>query len=195
MQNPLSIPARPVPPYSQLRDVSDPDWQLRSCGIATLKMMMEYLAPEKNLPSIDDLILDGTMLGAYKEERGWTHNGLARLAEANGFTARDYDWTALPLEDAFTYFFACLAESPLIASVDKEFSPSKDGHLVVVTGISGNTVSVNDPYRSTDEEMVYVVPLSFFLHHWTKRMILIQAAGGRMRPRYASWLDILPQQQ
>lgn len=189
MPEEISIPHRIIRPHSQLRDVSDPEWHRRSCGIAALKMVMEFLSPNASFPSLDALIAEGVQKGAYLENKGWSHDGLVALARKYGFSAAGYDWTALSASQAFSYFLRCLSEYPLIASVTKEFSPSKANHLIVVRGIRGNIVSVTDPLRLTDEEMAYTVPLEYFLQHWTRRIIYIAPAGTACPPRFATWLD------
>lgn len=190
MSGDLLIPPRAVAPLSQLRDVSDPEWHRRSCGIVALRMLMGYLDPSRTFPSIDDLITEGEARGAYMPQHGWRHDGLATLARHYGFAATDYDWTAFPKEEAFRYFVACLQDHPLIASVAKEFSPSKDGHLIVVTGIENGKAFVNDPLREKPEDIAYSVPLDFFLQHWSGRAIYVAPPRETCRPRFATWLDL-----
>jgi hypothetical protein len=193
MPDERSIPARTVEPHSQLSGVTAQEWQRRSCGVVALRMLMGYLDPARSFPSLDGLIAEGVEAGAYMNERGWRHDGLAALARAHGFTAADYDWTALPKETAFSYFLACLAAHPVIASVAKAFSPSEDGHLVVVTGIQEGQVFVNDPLREKREDVPYSVPLPFFLEHWSRRAVVVVRNGETCRPRYACWLDLFPE--
>ncbi len=181
MSGPFSIPPRTVRPHSQLRDVTDPSWHLRSCGIACIKMVMEFLDSTQHVPSLDDLIVEGVAAGAYLPEKGWLHRGLATLATKHGFDATNYDWSALAPEEAFRDFLACLELYPVIASVTKEFSPSKDGHLVVVTGIQDDKVFVNDPFRENDTDMVYAVGLDFFLECWTQRIVFLGRPGDLPR--------------
>ena len=42
-----------VPYYSQIKDTENPDWKDKSCGIAALKMVLDFYRPT-NL-SIDEL--------------------------------------------------------------------------------------------------------------------------------------------
>src|SRR3989344_2190699 len=82
-----------APYYSQWLDVKNPDWQRRACGIAALKMAMDFLEnvrssslrhPTSKL-DLDDLIKKGVALGAYKPDIGWVHDGLVLLAKEFGF--------------------------------------------------------------------------------------------------------------
>jgi len=183
------IPPRAVKPHSQLRDVSDPEWHKRSCGVASLKMVVQFVQPDTVLPSLDVLIDEGVKQGAYLPSRGWDHRALAEFAEQYVCAATAYDWTALPPRTAFSYFLEDLARYPVIASVTKEFSPSEDGHLIVVTGIDAGNVWVNDPFRMTDEEMVYTVPLGHFEKCWTQRIIYITRPDEIHFPRFACRIE------
>ncbi|MEI7750356.1 MAG: C39 family peptidase [Candidatus Moraniibacteriota bacterium] len=61
-------------------------WQESSCGILCLRMALEGLGIVPNVPIID-LARTGVGMGAYTHEKGWSHDGLCRLAEHYGAEA------------------------------------------------------------------------------------------------------------
>ena len=80
-----------VPYYSQRLNVKDPYWRPRSCGIAALKMAMDFLnkSPKtkfrRRTSKLDDLIKEGVSYGGYSKEHGWYHDGLLKIAKNHGF--------------------------------------------------------------------------------------------------------------
>lgn len=57
-------------------------WTFRSCGIASLRMILEGLG--KQVERHGTMIAKGVAAGAYKEGVGWIHWGLAKLAADYG---------------------------------------------------------------------------------------------------------------
>ncbi|MDQ0210349.1 cysteine peptidase family C39 domain-containing protein [Arthrobacter bambusae] len=106
-------------------------WDTRSCGVACLRMVYAQLLPGMQvLPATitEELLHDG----AYTEQTGWHHAGLARHGQKNGLEADR-------LQFSTTEEFIETARGPgaLIVSVGPSFeSPGKSGHLAVLAAIT-----------------------------------------------------------
>ncbi|NTW89479.1 MAG: hypothetical protein HGB37_01020 [Candidatus Moranbacteria bacterium] len=115
-------------------------WQESSCGILCLRMALEGLGIVSSVPIID-LVRTGTEMGAYTHEKGWSHDGLCRLAERFGATA--FSRGNLKLSDLKEYVDS--AKLPIV-SIKWAFSDQKTfqerlffwkrygGHLALVIG-------------------------------------------------------------
>jgi hypothetical protein len=94
-----------MPFYSQKWDLSKwrelgfssqekaPYWERSCCGILCLKMALDAYLIRKDqeiTPAIAEIIKRGLELNAYTDALGWSHDGLIRLAESFGFTAKSF---------------------------------------------------------------------------------------------------------
>jgi hypothetical protein len=163
---------RTLPAYSQLLDVTDPEFKRRACGAATLAMVLGACGLE-NPPSVDDVLARGIELDAHEEGRGWRHRELAAVARTYGVHAHPEDWSGDPPQYAWEHLEDHVARGTVIVSVAKEFSPSQASHLVALCALDGGTATVYDPFRETREEVRYEVPLAFLKEHWTQRIICV----------------------
>jgi len=167
MTLPPSIPN--VPFYSQFVDIAYPTWQKRSCGIASLAMIIEYYKPGS--VSVNMLLSEATSTGAYLPGKGWIHKNLVALASSYGLGGKAYDFSASKTNYAFEQFRKHLKNGPVIASVHYKFDPkSTIPHLVVINGIEGSTVYYNDPAAGSGELHTSVAQ---FIKGWKKRFIVI----------------------
>jgi len=69
-------------------------WEKSCCGVLCLKMALDAYLIRKGqeiAPSIAEIIKKGLELNAYTHALGWSHDGLIRLAESFGFTAKPFD--------------------------------------------------------------------------------------------------------
>ncbi len=156
-----------VPFYSQFADISDPAWQKVGCGIASLSMLISFYEPQPL--SVNNLLSEGIQKGAYLESAGWTYAGLISVAEDHGLTGKSYDLGGTSMENAFAKLETALADGPVMVSVHYTFEPTNPiPHLVIATGIEGDTLYYNDPAEqsgggslSTDK----------FKRAWKKRYI------------------------
>ncbi|MBI2047735.1 MAG: C39 family peptidase [Parcubacteria group bacterium] len=159
-----------VPFYSQFHDISRTEWQGLGCGIADLAMLIEFYKPGS--VSVDALLEEGIVAGAFISGAGWSHKGLALLAEQYGLSGKTYDFSDLGTDAAFSQFETILKDGPVIASVYYKFEPGNPiPHLVVINGISGGIVYYNDPSRGRGGESISV---SDFKKAWKKRLISIR---------------------
>lgn len=65
-------------------------WERSSCGILCAKMAMDALRLQQKIeptPSTKEIIDSGIRLGAYTDEAGWSHQGLAGLIRSFNFSA------------------------------------------------------------------------------------------------------------
>lgn len=163
-----AIPA--VPFFSQFTDISSPAWQEVGCGITSLAMMIDFYKP--NATTVETLLQQAIIAGAYDQKAGWTTDGLMQLSEQYGLSATYHDLSELSSKTALAQFKTYLKDGPLILSVHNKFNPkSKVPHLVVIDGIKDNVVYYNDPAAKTGEEEISVTAL---VKGWKKKMIVLR---------------------
>ena len=168
-----------IPYYSQYRDVKDPEWQSRACGVVCLKMLLD--ARGVQTPALDEMIQDGVAQGAYSEN-GWLHDGLVALGFKYGgelyrkeFRKKDADpETAerLNREGIDAILRELEAWRPVIVSAIKNFEISNKFHMVLVVGAEIEEGMVkgfyyHDPDSYTDTKGAYqFVPMGTFSAAW-----------------------------
>ena len=119
-------------------------WSERICALACLKMILKKYSPDSHI-SLAELLKKGNEIGAYREDVGWLHDGIANLAAVYGlFTKKES--IGSNLEKIGKHI---LQDELVIASVSVGFEagkvyPGEDGsvyvvprggHLVVVFGV------------------------------------------------------------
>lgn len=156
-----------VPFYSQLTDISAPEWKKIGCGIASLAMLIKFYNPEE-FTSVDTLLKEGIALDAYSSA-GWTYAGLIAVSHKYGLDGTTHDFGGSSIDVAFSAFEKALAVGPVMASVHYTFTPTNPiPHLVIVTGIKGDTLYYNDPAEPSGNGSI---PVSQFKSSWKKRYI------------------------
>src|ERR1043166_6349013 len=142
-----------VPFSSQYTDLGHHEWRARGCGIASLKMAMDFYRPG---PSLDELLTVGREIGAYREGIGWSHRGLVELARRYGFEGFNADWaekgpTPKTVQESCELLLAELQKGPVLASVFAGLDPERGGgHIVVVTGFQDGLIFFNDPEQLSE---------------------------------------------
>lgn len=165
---PINVPN--VPFYSQFEDIQPLEWQKKSCGIASLGMVIEFYKPET--VSVNKLLAQAIAAGAYQKDAGWKHKDLALLAESYGLDGNTYDLSKLSAITAFNQFKTFLKDGPVIASIYYKFDPkSPIPHLIVIDGISDNIIYYNDPSSNSG---VKNISIAGFIKGWKKRFIVIR---------------------
>lgn len=164
-----------VPPYSQFLDVKNHKWQRKSCGIVSLKMLLDYWSKQfnKTAPSISKLIQEGVKNKGYIPNIGWRHKNLVELVEDYGFGGNNFDWAKVKPSIAFKKLRRYLNKYPLMASIYKNFCPGDNGHLVVITDFKNNFIFYNDPDSKYRKDVAKKIGLKKFLKGWKKRIIII----------------------
>ena len=168
---PTPIPVVPaVPFYSQFTDITSHTWQKQGCGIASLAMLINYYQPE--VASVDTLLKQGIVLGAYDYKAGWTYKGLIQVANKYGMRGETHDLGTSKPSVALAALKAELKNGPVIASVHYKFNPkSTIPHLVVIDSMSDDTLYYNDPAAKTGQKEISSTD---FLRGWKKRFITIR---------------------
>jgi len=144
-------------------------WQDKSCGLASLIMLIKYY----NSEFVDSKNLFETAIknNAYLQNVGFKHKELAELATGYGLKGENFDWAQLDPEKAFDKLLELLKQQPIIASIYSRFDPgSFDGHLIVLTGYDDKNIFYNDPQTGPDKS----ISRESFLFGWKKRVIIIQ---------------------
>lgn len=165
-----------VPFTSQFADLGDHQWRARGCGIAALKMVMDFWG---NAPSLDELLREGLVAGAYREGIGWSHRGLAMVAQAHGYQASNVDVapaspTPETADQAWQMLIGELERGPVLVSVWRSLDPQPHGgHIVVLTGWDGTLVSFNDPIERSASEGQKVLVREVFMRLFKQRWIII----------------------
>ncbi|HBH71327.1 MAG: hypothetical protein UU88_C0005G0009 [Parcubacteria group bacterium GW2011_GWC1_42_11] len=173
-----------VPYYSQYLDVEDKEWQQRACGVACLKMLLE--SNRIKSPSIDEMIKDGVILGAYSEN-GWLHDGLIALGEKYGaklyrkeFRKKDSSQDTLEklnIEGVDMIVRELNEGRPVIISAIKNFYVRDKFHMVLVVGAEMEDVVVSgfyyhDPDSHTESKGAYqFVDINTFSSSWRRMAI------------------------
>lgn len=162
-----------VPFYSQFADIKSLGWQKKGCGIASLAMIIEFYKPKTVL--VEKLLKEGIAAGAYIKNAGWSHQGIALLAESYGLNGKAYDLAQLKKEAAFAELKKILKEGPVIASVHYKLDPKNPiPHLIVVNYIEGDAVYYNDPAEKSGGNKISI---NYFIKAWKKRFIVMRLKG------------------
>lgn len=164
---PIEIPN--VPFYSQFTNITSPSWKKVGCGIASLAMIIDFYKPAV---SVDTLLGQGIATGAYDYNAGWTYAGLIRLAKKYDLTGTSYDLASSKSSVAFAKLKEFAKDGPVMVSIHYKFDPkSKIPHLVVIDGITDDTVYYNDPAAKSGKKEIST---DLFLKAWKKRFIVIR---------------------
>jgi len=159
-----------VPFFSQFKDISATNWKKVGCGVASLTMIIDYYEPGEI--SVDALLDEGINSGAYTDA-GWSHRGLALLAEDHGLFGTTRDFSSHSMDTAFEKFETAVKEGPVIASVHYTFDPASSiPHLVVINGIDGDILSYSDPADGQG-----TISIEKFKRAWKKRYIEIRPSA------------------
>jgi peptidase C39-like protein len=171
-----------VPFVSQYADLGHHEWRARGCGIASLKMVMDFWHQRDSanrIDSLDGLLRAGIQEGAYIEKIGWSHAGLVRLAKRYGYDGCNADWaehgkTPQSPEKAWELLLRELQRGPVMASVYAGLEPERGGgHIIVITGYADGLVAFNDPEELNEQEGRKFLAHDRFLRAFKRRYIMV----------------------
>lgn len=160
-------------------------WAVRWCGMACLRMLL--LARRGESPSLYDLAVGAQEYGAYTDAPGAPRGLIYRpfvdyLAAEQGIGAQVVtDITADGLRGRLD------DGAVAIASVHPEIrrpqvpAPGRGGHLVLVTDVTAEEITFNDPSGHRGEAMNPTLPLTVFERFFAGRAIIVApdaSAGG-----------------
>ena len=135
-------------------------------------MIINFYKPA--VTTVDTLLKQGISLKAYDSKAGWIYKGLIKVANKYEMVGQTYDLGKSKVSVAFDKLKSETSKGPVIASVHYKFDPkSTIPHLVVIDGISDDTVYYNDPAAPTGRKQI---PTADFLKGWKKRFITIRPA-------------------
>ena len=124
-------------------------------------------------PNIEKTLEIGLQLNAYIEKIGWSHKGLVEISRKFGYDGYNKDLAKTDIKEAYQTLINDLNKFPILVSVWNFRPNSKDGHVVVLTGISKNIVHINDPKEKSELSGYKKLDLNVFLRGWKKRYIAI----------------------
>ena len=164
-----------TPEYSQFLDIENEEWKNKSCGILSLKMLIDYWSGQNDVDpkDIENLIDEGLTIDAYIPDVGWRHDGLVEIAKNHGLDGESFDWMDEHPDIAFNKIIPHLSEHPVIASIYKDLVNGDSGHLVVLTGYEDGKVLYNDPNAKSRGDINKNAPLQKFLDGWKRRVVVI----------------------
>src|SRR3989344_7245177 len=82
-----------APYYSQHRNVKNPDWKKKACGMVCVKMVGDFVTSNK-FPETGKLISEGLGINAYSIY-GWSHLGLVSVLRNHGALAYAQEFRSL----------------------------------------------------------------------------------------------------
>lgn len=170
-----------VPYYSQFAEITDPEWQNRACGMACLKMVLDFHGVQT--PSLYDMVLKGNAAGGYVPS-GWLHDYSLGLARSYGFEAERHE--KMDVDASLTEFRERLVRGePVIVSVFRNFSEKTKFHQIVLVGFEEKDGTLSGFYfhdpdaPDTESRKGLFVPLQTFVENWRKMAIFIGPKVGQ----------------
>ncbi|EKD23741.1 MAG: hypothetical protein ACD_81C00188G0016 [uncultured bacterium] len=168
----------PITPIAQAHDIKPYFWKRRSCGIASLCMIMNSYTQRIHKGTLQTLIDRGVVIHAYLAGIGWTHQGLIDLAKEYGFIGERFDYAKNDPQEGFDVLLNNVKKGPVIVSIHKDFNIKNGGHLVVVNGYTKTPTEIIlhivDPKSKRIKYAIRTVPQKKFVAGWKKRFIVIR---------------------
>lgn len=175
-----------VPYYSQHRDVKDPEWKERACGVIALKMALDFLGAQT--PAPDEFIKRGVAAGAHGQW-GWIHTGLVSLASSFGiamerkeFRSEDAHKAQELLAQGIDELVASLSSGkPVLISAIKKWFEEKKFHMMVLIGFEMDKGVLTGFYYhdpdalSPEEGKDQFVPIQTFKTYWRRMAIFTKS--------------------
>ncbi|MEY2641027.1 MAG: hypothetical protein RL150_420 [Candidatus Parcubacteria bacterium] len=181
-----------VPYCSQFDHVCEAAWQPRACGVACVKMVLDYLRPEHGC-TVDELIEEAVIMNGYTKD-GWAHDALVNLFHNHGVHAYREEFRSMHLDTVTKRMRPSAYEpqlvrngiskianvlhkgKPVIVSMGPGFRTPTSSHLVVLTGFAEDDTGLegfyyNDPDSRTGLQKSIFVDLATFRQYWRKRAI------------------------
>jgi uncharacterized protein YvpB len=175
-------------PHTCMHNDSIPEeWHIRVCGLACVKMILDYRNIEVSLL---DLLNEGQCIGAYNSSIGWDHNGLVRLLRNHGVLAYPQEFRSVKvnlesgemtdstsnsnflLKGILKIKESIDMDNPVIVSVKEGFGDNKSPHIILVVGYDDDNIYFNDPNNSNGEiKKAHPMTKERFLKYWRQFVI------------------------
>ena len=161
----------PVPFLSQYDESISEDWRSRACSVTNLYMVLKSRGVDT---TVQALIEEGESIGAFGP-RGWTHEGIVRLAHNHGVSAYAQEFRSLDEQKAEALGKKGIQKIhlhlekgiPAIVSIQKE---NGSFHTITLVGSSENGFLVHDP----EEKEPTVLEEADFLKRWRRLSIFFE---------------------
>jgi len=163
-----------VPYYSQFYHIKDPFWMPRACGMACVKMVLDFYKIESL--SLIDLIKKGSKEKGYGPS-GWFHDYFVELIKGYGLNSHRKE--GMGFGDGIEELANYLDDNPIIISATKFILGQKKFHMVVLTGYRRKNREVQGFYfhdpESTggDGNKELFVGIDDFFREWRRMAIFI----------------------
>lgn len=170
---PISLPPSiaNVPYHSQITEIASHTWQMQGCGITSLAMIIDYYNKADTV-SVESLLKQGIVSGAFIHNVGWSYAGLINLSKKYDLDGTTYDLAGLSTKTAFTKLKDELKGGPVVVSIYYKFDPKNAlSHMIVIDGIDNDTVYYNNPSGTAG---VNQISATKFLSAWKKRFIVFR---------------------
>lgn len=170
-------------PYTCMHnDVIPKEWHIRVCGLACIKMILDYKGVESCLMK---LLSEGQTIGAYNPSIGWDHNGLVRILRNHGILAYPQEFRSVSvntetgemsdnskdnnfLEKGIKKIKESIDNgNPVMVSVGAGFGENGSPHLILITGYEDDNFIYHDPNNSDGEmKKAHLVSKGRFVEYW-----------------------------
>lgn len=172
-------------PFVSQHSATDSFWKNRSCAIACLKMVLDFIKTENY--SLDELIKEGEKIGGYTDF-GWLHDALVKISRNHGVPAYAQEFRSVPddteeSKKLLNFGLEKIVKSiendlPVIITVREGFGSNTHTHIILVTGYQFSDTGIlqgfyiNDPDdRTGDKKEAFLVDIADFLKYWRKYTI------------------------
>lgn len=155
-----------VPYYSQWKDITDINWQKRSCGLLCLYSAIRFYKNDFNLSP--EAFLEEALRKEAFGKSGWVHDKLVALSCERGVPAKRVEFrgktpeeTKRLIETAFEDFTQSLEAGQLIIiSTIRNWKEKDKFHQVLLVGFEGPKEAplgwyVHDPDAKSETEGAY----------------------------------------
>ncbi len=173
----------PVPYHSQFLEVENNFWNIRSCGGACTKMILDYYNTQG--PEILDLMLLAETEGGYHPKNGFVHDWAVDFFKKNKLNSyRKESKTEEEKEGLLAEMFISIRkENPVMVSIEKRVLEQTKFHLILVVGYEYEdiddrqhikSVIYHEPESTDIEKGSYrVCDIETFMSFWRGKAIFV----------------------
>lgn len=186
--------------YSQHSDDISEEWRRKSCAIACVKMILDFMDSDDEL-SGQDLVDEGLVINGFSPEgHGWIHESLVRLLHNHGVSAYRQEFKSYFFDKGTSALFdkkedsnkiyhvglnkiikSLKNNSPVIVSLGNGFNGAVNTHMVLLTGTKETKENgiggffYHDPNSKTEMEFEHAfMAIDTFKKYWRKMAIFVE---------------------